>query len=191
MIRKMENFSSLKHTKIGFRINNRGLSLIEVVIAVFVAGLAIAPTINLLSSTNRETSTSIYQVMAAYYSDEIIEQLTQLNISPGFKRICEATGKDLPELLESMNTDLGDMIAVEPRKVSLMGLKLFLLISPLTEGFNARLLEVHEVTGSSGNIPGRFYRIVIKVGWNYPGDLDETGSSKHIHESVFFLNRDL
>ncbi|MBF0408338.1 MAG: hypothetical protein HQM10_13390 [Candidatus Riflebacteria bacterium] len=168
-----------------------GMSLVEIVIALFIAGIAIAPVVNLLTATNKETSTSIYQVMAAYYSNEIIEQITQLNLSPGFKRICETTGKEVPELLQSLNIDLGDTTIVEPRKISLLGLNLFFLVSPLSEGFASRKIEVEEVTGASGNIPGKFYKLTIKVGWNFPGEVAISGIPKHTHESVFFLNRDL
>ena len=56
------------------KTKNFGMSLVEIVIALFIAGIAIAPVVNLLTTTNKETSTSIYQVMAAYYSNEIIEQ---------------------------------------------------------------------------------------------------------------------
>jgi hypothetical protein len=166
------------------------MSLVEIVIALFIAGIAIAPVVNLLTATNKETSTSIYQVMAAYYSNELIEQITQLNLSPGFKRICETTGKEVPELLTSLNIDLGDITVVEPRKVSLLGLNLFFLVSPLSEGFASRKIEVEEVT-ANGNIPGKFYKLKIKVGWNFPGEIAVSGVPKHTHESVFFLNRDL
>lgn len=166
------------------------MSMIEIAFAVLIAGLAIGPIFGLLVSTNKEASSAIYEVTAAHYANEIAEQLLTFDALPGFQVLSVNAGVGVKELLESANLKLGDKSIQTPLKIPLASLDVFLLVSPLSEVFQERSIEVSRVeTPADMFLPGEFYRVVVRLGWTSPGEGTATGQSRHSHETVIFVRK--
>ena len=167
----------------------RGISILEVAIAIVIAGLAIGPVINLLSVTNKETTGSIYSVTAAHYANEIAEQLLGFDVLPGFKVLCDRSGRDLTQLLEGMNPVLEDKSIDTARRVPLGNLDVFLLVSPLSSVFQERSISVFPIsTGGAFHLPGDYFRVTIRIGWNAQEENPTTTTPvRQVHETVIFV----
>jgi len=148
-----------------------GFSLLELVIAFFIVGLAIAPIYTLLISTSQVSSASIYEVMAVRYASELAEQLQRL--APHFKAIRLTTTADLPAALEGLNPFLGPASPLAPIDrtkvlgIFIPGTEVAVFVSPLFQNFVKREIQVLPVTPATSEpqLPGQVYNVVIRLGW--------------------------
>ena len=129
-------------------MKSRGFSLVEVLVTVAVISLAIGPLVQLMSSTNRMSSASIYEVMAVHYAAEVTEQLQWLAQNNTIANIHSATGKDLQDILTDPVLQAvleTPPIANEPYMVVLAPTEIRLLLSPLHPNFTSRRLYVRRL----------------------------------------------
>lgn len=173
-------------------MKRRGISLLEIAFTLVIVGLIMGPILHLLTSTNRESSSSMFEVMATSYSRELAEQLLNLNERPGFALLCAAAKKGLPELLEELNPELARTDSETPGRIPLGGEKVFLLASPLIREFQERKILVEAVPAPSGKPAGEpdYFKVVIRLSWSLPGEPKPDGVGMHKHESVVFLHQE-
>lgn len=171
-------------------MSKRAFSLIEIAITLVISALLLGPLLHLLSTTNRESSASMFEIMGTYYAREIGEQLLTINESPGFSRICSIAGKDLPGILHELEKDLSDSTREEPLRLALGGSKMYLLVSPILSEYRERKLIVEPVTGPAPVIQPRMihYKVIIRLTWDLPGESKSRPEPLHSHESIIFLN---
>jgi len=149
--------------------SSRAFSLIEVLVAVVVVSLALGPLIHLLSSSNRASNASIYEVMAVHYASELGEQLQRL--SSRLRPMTTATGKSVKQLFEdpSIRTALGPQAtpASEPDTVLIPGTNVILFSSPLHPNFVSRRLSVRPLnkTGRVLLNLGNYWDVTIGLSW--------------------------
>lgn len=149
--------------------SSRAFSLIEVLVATVVISLALGPLIHLLSSSNRASNASIYEVMAVHYASELGEQLQRL--SSRLKPMTTATGKSVKQLFEDP-TVLGALgpqatPVSDPGTVVVPGTNVLLFFSPLHPNFQTRRLVVRQLN-STGRLLlnlGKYWDVTIGLSW--------------------------
>lgn len=149
--------------------SSKAFSLVELLVATVVVSLALGPLIHLLSSSNRASNASIYEVMAVHYASELGEQLQRL--SSRLKPMTTATGKTVKQLFEdgSILTALGPQTtpATDPGTVLIPGTNVVLFYSPLHPNFVARRLVVRPLN-STGRLLlnlGTYWDVTIGLSW--------------------------
>ncbi len=158
-------------------IFRKGLSMVEIMVAVFIIALAVGPLIGLLSSSNRMSNASIYEEMAVHYAREISDQLLSLStrISDVVNDAKTLTG-DSSLTLASILNDAAFRAKLEEHNdgstaVSMQAggtvLPVRLTISPLDPAFSKRRITVTAMDTSSNNIlkTDKFWKVKIELAW--------------------------
>ncbi|RCK73126.1 MAG: hypothetical protein OZSIB_2623 [Candidatus Ozemobacter sibiricus] len=154
-----------------------GLSLIEILVAVAVMTLALGPMVSLLSSSNRVSNASIYEVMAVHYAAELAEQLQRFAGRFG-DILADARQRsgNSSLTLDGLLMDPGFTAALEtihdetkaiPLQTSGVPLKVSLFVSPLHPLFYRRRLEARPLDTSGLTLlnAGRYWDIKITLAW--------------------------
>ncbi len=160
-------------------------SLVEVLVACVVVGLAAVPMLGMLSSSNRTSRASVFEIMAVQYAEELGEQL--LRLSQRLKAIREVTGESIKTLLEdpqvvaALNPQTPP--AVEPGIVRIPGTEIVLLCSPLNPNFLARVVKIEQLDTAGKQIlkNGIFWSVTIGLAWRM------TKNDPVIHNASFSL----
>ncbi|MBF0500945.1 MAG: prepilin-type N-terminal cleavage/methylation domain-containing protein [Candidatus Riflebacteria bacterium] len=159
----------------------RAFSLLEVLVATVVIGLAVGPLINVLSSSNRVSNASIYEVMAVHYASELAEQLQRL--SSQLKSMCNGTGKTVKQLLEDPTflAELGSFGngSLDPQLIQIPGTRITLFLSPLHPRFTCRTILVSKLNTTTQQILklGTFWNATIALSWNLAeGEVEHSAS---------------
>ncbi len=155
----------------------RGLSLVEILVAVAVCSLALGPMVNLLSSSNRASTASIYEVMAVHYASELADQMTRFSgrlddiladarIRTGNSSL---TLEDLltdPGFTNELRLHLDETRAV-PFQANGVPLKASLFVSPLHARFTDRRFEVRPLSTTGATLLGGgvFWDVKIILSW--------------------------
>lgn len=165
--------------------SKRAFSLIEVLVATVVISLALGPLIHLLSSSNRASNASIYEVMAVHYASELGEQLQRL--SSRLKPMTTATGKTVKQLFEdgSILSALGPQAtpASDPGTVLIPGTNVVVFYSPLHPNFVSRRLTVRPLN-STGRLLlnlGNYWDVTIGLSWKL------TATDQVVHGASFSI----
>lgn len=146
-----------------------GFSLVEVMVACFVIGLAAVPMLGVLSSSNRTSKASVFEIMAVQYAEELGEQL--LRLSQRLKSMRDVTGVDIQTLFEdplvvaALNPQTPP--AVEPSIIRVPGTDIVLLCSPLNPNFISRVIKIDQLSTSGKQVlkNGVFWKVTIGLGW--------------------------
>jgi|GEM_PF-959583 len=165
-------------TQVAFMLQRRsGFSIVEVLVALAVISLALGPLINLLSSSNRASNASIYEVMAVHYASELAEQLERLSGKLG-EILADArirTGN--PGLtLEDLLTDNGftnelrahnDQPRAVPFQAQGIPLEVSLFVSSLHQHFTERKFDLRQLNNSATTWlkTGRYWDVKITFCW--------------------------
>lgn len=144
-------------------------SLVEVLVACVVISLAAAPMLGMLSTSNRTSRASVFEIMAVQYAEELGEQL--LRLSQRLKSIREVTGESVKTLLEdpivaaALNPQTPP--AVQPGIIRIPGTDIVLLCSPLDPNFTARVIRIEQLstTGKQVLKTGIFWKVTIGLAW--------------------------
>ncbi|KAF1079124.1 MAG: hypothetical protein GQF41_4558 [Candidatus Rifleibacterium amylolyticum] len=146
-----------------------GLTLAEIIVAMFVAVFAILPIFTALQSSSSKIYRGINHYQSQFLISEIYQQLNNISNSSGFEELT-STASDLKQLLESINDKLSDKNVLNHRHIRFSESKSAgLLVSPLPENFVTRRLLVERVfDSSSGELSHDWYKVTIKVVWNEP-----------------------
>ncbi len=177
----------------------KGLSMAEIVVAIFIIGLAVGPLIALLSSSNRMSNASIYEEMAVHYARELSDQI--LRYSSNIPEIVQ----DAKTLSGSSSVTFAKILADTEFNAKLENyttgptcipfsyngtrLKTRIIVSPLEKVFKKRRLEVKEVDSSSNSVlkTGKFQKVIITIAWKDPSspgpDLREVKMGVLINEN--------
>jgi len=159
-------------------ILKRAISMVEILVAVVVLGLAVGPMITLLSASNRTSNASAYEVMAAHYACEFGEQLQRL--SPHLKALRQKTGKTIEDLLTdpSFETLIGPgggppgepFIARFPVP-NPADTDVAFFLSPLDPAFTERKFLVNELNNNAPGLQvlkatsGKYWDVTIILSW--------------------------
>ena len=144
-------------------------SMVEVLVAAVIVGMAVGPMIATLSSSNRASGASGFEIMAVHYASELGEQIQRLSLH--LQPLHSATGKTAKDLLEdfSVLSVLGPQTPPQtsPVMVQLPGTDVSLFASPLHPNFTARNLIVEPLSPSSTNLLnlGTFWKVTISLAW--------------------------
>ncbi|MBF0543115.1 MAG: prepilin-type N-terminal cleavage/methylation domain-containing protein [Candidatus Riflebacteria bacterium] len=148
-------------------------SLVEILVAITVLSLAVGPMIGILSSSNKVSNASVYEVMAVNYASELAEQIQRL--SPFIRSISLATGKTVKQIFEDplFLIELGktgNSPDGNPRIVQIPGTRISLLVSWLHPNFLERTLSVQQLNPplSDPNALlkiGKFWDVTISFTW--------------------------
>ncbi len=154
-----------------------GLSMVEIMVAVFIIGLAVGPLIGVLSSSNKMSNASIYEETAVHYAREISDQL--LRLAPNLNDIvgdAQSLTGDSSLNLASILNDNGFRSKLEdhlpaaeaiPLQVNGNELPVRLLISPLDPAFTKRRITATALDTSSNTLlkVDRFWKVKIELAW--------------------------
>ncbi len=155
----------------------QGLSMVEMMVAVVIIGLAIGPLLGTLSSSNKMTNASIFEEMAVHYGRELSDQLMRL--SSQFSNIVDdarIAAADPSINLGNILNDPGFMAKLEehtpqtrpiPLQVNGTELPVRLIISPIDQAFVKRRIVVTSLPSSTNQVlndPG-FWKICIEISW--------------------------
>ncbi|MEW6709803.1 MAG: hypothetical protein AB1403_08290 [Candidatus Riflebacteria bacterium] len=156
---------------------SQGLSMVEIMVAVVIIGLAVGPLIGVLSSSNKMSNASIFEETAVHYSRELADQL--LSLSPNFSDIvadAQALTGDTSINLGSILNDTGFQTILEthgttttaiPLQINGNELPLRLLVSPLEKAFTRRRIKA-TVLDTSANTTlktDKFWKVQIELSW--------------------------
>ncbi|MBF0409991.1 MAG: prepilin-type N-terminal cleavage/methylation domain-containing protein [Candidatus Riflebacteria bacterium] len=158
---------------------NRALSLVEILVAIVILSLAVGPMFHVLTTSNKVTNASAYEVMAVHYASELSEQIQRLG--PFFRQISLAASKNLKDILEDPlflfeldksgnNPDGG------PRIVKIPGTSVAFLVSALHNNFLSRTLYVKSLNKPISDpnallTTGKLWDVTISLAWKLsPGD---------------------
>ena len=148
----------------------RAFTLIEILIACVIITLATIPMMGILSSSNRTSKASIFEVMAVQHADELAEQL--LRLSPHLKALRNQTGRDIQSLLEASSVQAAlrpvPNPGTTPTLIPLFGSDMVLYCSPLDPNFTARVIRVAKPLDTTGNEvlkTGIFWKVTIGLAW--------------------------
>ncbi len=150
-----------------------GMSLVEILVALTVIALALGPLIALLSSSNRASNASIYEVMAVHYAGEMSEQLQRL--APNLGDIlteARTTSGNLALTVEGLFNNLQletamSQVSSQPVLVQIPNTNVGFLLSPLDQNFDERKVTVSKLddTGFALLGPGNYYDFKITLKW--------------------------
>ena len=149
--------------------------MVELIVAMAVIAIAIGPVFNLLSSSNKVSNASMYEVMASLHAGELSEQL--LRLKPTILHdLRQKTGKGIDQLIAdpafqqklSPDATLGwqAIMAALPAPTSETDITFFL--SPLDPAFISRTINVQEVAAATElftSATGRFFNVYIGLSW--------------------------
>ena len=169
----------------------QGFSAIEVVFAVLVAGLAIAPIMDLLTRSNVTSTASMYEVLATNYANEICEQLVDFSYNPAQPRLKQLeidSSAKVKDLLEGQNSELKRTDITLPRALKLGGSNLHLLVSPLDPAFTERSIAVSEIPISFAVARGTVWMVRVRLSWKLP--TEGGGPVLHSHEGIVIIRKD-
>lgn len=155
----------------------RGLSMVEIMVAVVIIALAVGPLIGLLSSSSRMSNASIYEEMAVHYSREIADQL--LRLGPQFPAIVNdartLTGDVSLNLASILNDSsfrdqmevASDSSAAIPLQVAGSVLPVRLMLSPLDKAFSRRRITLADLDTSANSLlkVDKFWKVTIEMAW--------------------------
>jgi uncharacterized membrane protein YciS (DUF1049 family) len=178
---------------------SRGLSMAEVVVAIFIIGLAVGPLIALLSSSNRMSNASIYEEMAVHYAREMADQILRYssNVQEVVQDAKTLTG-DSSITFAKILSDSEFRLKLEdytsgpiciPFSINGTKLKSRIIVSPLEKVFKKRRIEVEEVDSSANSVlkTGKFQKVIITIAWKDPAahgpDLREVRMGVLINEN--------
>lgn len=157
--------------------------MVEIVVAIFVAALAIGPMIMLLSSSNRMSSASTYETLAVYYANELCDQIKRL--TPQLPTIISdartATGlasANIETLFNSWPTNVlefTDNVRSIPFVCAGISLDARIVLTPLQPNFIKRQITVEplDISDNSELNQGRYFKLIVSVAWEddmAPGD---------------------
>lgn len=176
--------------------NKKGISLIEILVAITLVSLAFLPLTGLLSSSNRMSNASIYEEMAIHYARELSDQL--LMMCPRFPSLVaeakDRTGHNLLDLATILNDDEfakkitkpASNTMIIPLEVKGMQLPATLVLSPLDNAFLLRQITLAPMNTDGNRVfhNARFWKATIELVW-----LDQTAGSDMIRDitMVIFL----
>lgn len=155
---------------------HKALSMIEIVITISLVALALGPSILLLSTSNRASTASLYEVMAVHYANEIFEQLNQYSgmYADIIADIRNKSGNTSLQI-DSLLTDTAFTQALETYNSNIVfvpfqylgtQLKVGLWVSPLHPNFTKRRLIVQKLNNSGlSTLLGEFWDIKILLSW--------------------------
>lgn len=149
--------------------SGNAFSLIEVLVATAVITLAVGPLIGVLSSSNRVSNASIYEVMAVHYASELAEQIQRL--STRLKPMCIASSKTVKQILEEPTflANLGSYGGgtLDPQLIQIPGTRITLFLSPLHPNFTRRTLLVNQLSSVGRAVLkiGTFWDVSIILSW--------------------------
>jgi prepilin-type N-terminal cleavage/methylation domain-containing protein len=178
----------------------RGVTLIEIMVAVVVVALALGPLFSLLSASNRVSNASAYEVMAVQYAAELGEQLQRL--SPKIRDLRTASTKSIDQILMDPAMDAllgpGGNPSGEPYMIQLPvdpsiapDTKVGFFVSPLDPNFTARRLFVRQLDASDpaltvwNDTNGIFWDVTVNLSWKFNPTDPIT-----LHASYSFLLRE-
>ena len=156
--------------------------MVEILIAVIVLALLIVPTFGLLSSSNRITQISTYEMLAMQYSSELVNQI--INLSHKFDDIQTKTGKSLEDILtdSALTSNLEQTGLTAPSIIQLPDTQVSLLVSPLHPHFDKRRFFVEKLepslTSGSPLENGNYWRITVFTQWQHKA-MNTTSSAEY------------
>lgn len=155
----------------------RGFSMIELMVAIVIIGLAIGPLILVLSDSNKANNASMYEEMATHYARELAHQL--LRMDKDVPLIVGEANCSFKIVLESINgTSAGKLSDLNMKKPYCIALRkganvldYRLMVSPLIQPiFKSREIKVKKLDVSSNDVlkTGNFWNIIITIKWIDP-----------------------
>ena len=167
----------------GRLIHGKGISIIEVLVAIVVISLTFGPIIHLLSASNKVSNASAYEVMASHYASEAGEQLQRM--APRLKELRLKTGKTVEQILTdpSFETLIGPgggpsgepyMARLPVPDPTVTDVALFL--SPLDPAFTQRKFLVNRLNNTDGALQvmktgsGEYWDVTIILAWKLQPD---------------------
>ena len=169
----------------------RGLSLVEVLIALFLLSLLLFPVMGLMSQSTGQTVVSFHELQAVELVRELLDQLADLGRSDGPSpvwRLCRTQGISLEALVQSLNPKLVGAGTENPALIRFAGTTTGVLVSPLPAPFSKRYLMVRSVAAPPPwltGIRGKAYRVTAGFAWNPEGG--EGGKGLRTYEADIFL----
>jgi hypothetical protein len=152
-----------------------GFTMAEIFVAVVVLALALLPLSSVLTSSNRTSNVSIYEILAVHYAAELAEQLHRFSPTV-IRQIRLQTGKNLSALLSdpTLVSALQDLPLTTEYEVQVPGTRFTLFLSPLHPAFTKRELTVIPLTPHAAPSllgKGNLWSVKIHLGWKMsPGD---------------------
>ena len=154
---------------------HKGLSMIEIMIAMVIIALAVGPLIGLLSSSNRVSNASIYEEMAVHYARELCEQLLSLGqreseIVNDAKIMSGNPSISLGSILndagfQAMLEEHGDDTKIVPLQTNGTRLLVRFTVTQLNKAFSRRRITATTMNSSTNSImKGENYlKIMVKL----------------------------
>ena len=144
-------------------VGRRGVSFLEIVMALLIIGLVIGPVIYSFSSINRGTTSSIYEMMAAQAASELLEQVRTLPLNA----ILEARKVgSLTELTQGASIPPG---AKSLNKFELISGVFFFYSELPAQVFKKRELRFESEKRQAGNTTVRLLKATASLEWDLPG----------------------
>jgi hypothetical protein len=141
----------------------RAISFIEVALGILILGLVVGPILATLSTLNRGTTSALYEMVAAHYASEILEQMRVLPLPTVLEA---ARVNSLADLVGTIDIPIRD----QPVNKLVLAPGIHLLYSPLPpEVFKKRVLEVKREVRHAGGTPVNLVRVTVHVEWQPPG----------------------
>ena len=157
--------------------SRRAVSFLEIVMAVFLLAIVVGPLTRTVSSLNQGASGTVYELMAAHFASEILEQVQVLPVGSILAENHAASLSELTAALEIPN---------RPEPVSKVKLcsGVHLLASAMPpEVFSPRVLTLETETRTIGNTSIQMVKATIHVFWKVPG----TKQEKRYSAATFLL----
>ncbi len=146
-----------------------GVSLVEILIAIVVLGVLVLPISGVLTSSNRASTASLYEIMAVQYALELSQQLQRLTPEL-IKQLRSTTKMNLEELLEeeSFRYALNDRDRRDESSVELKGTRFPVFLSPLHPDFASRTVTVSALPALDPKVfssRGTFWQVKVNLSW--------------------------
>lgn len=167
-----------------FGVKKTGFSMVELMVAIAIIGLAIGPLILVLSDSNKANKASIYEEMATHYARELAHQFLRMDkdIAHIVQEAKIQTGNSaltFKEVLSPINGassgKLSDLSKTQPYcipiKIGGKTLDYRLIVSSLIQpAFKNRKIEIVKLSTSSNNVlkNGNFWKVIITISWADP-----------------------
>lgn len=145
----------------------RAVSFLEIVMAVFLLAIVVGPLTRTVSSLNQGASGTVYELMAAHFASEILEQVQVLPVAT---ILAENHAVSLGALRSVLEIPNGPELL---RKIELCPGVYLLASSMPPEVFSTRVLTFETETRSVGNTSIQMVRATVHVFWKSPGAKQE------------------
>jgi hypothetical protein len=155
----------------------RAVSFLEIVMAVLLLAILVGPLTRTVSSLNQGASGTVFELTAAHFASEILEQVQVLPVATLLTENQVTSLADLKGVLEIPN---------RPEPLSKVELcpGVFLLASAMPpDVFSTRVLSFEKETRAIGNTMVQMVRATVHVFWKTPG----TKQEKRYSASTYLL----